>query len=256
MSIIAIHGKAGHGKDTVGKIIQVLIAKNKNKLSLTETENYLKDTGMQINDREEYSNWKIKKFVTPIKQIASIMTDIPVDKMETQKDKEVVLGKEWYKVILENLSGQNKRGLSVKEYQDYILPTTYVYKESDIIKPTLRKLLQEIGDVMLQIHPDWLLNIMFKDYVSEPHHNSTTKWQGSKWIITDLRKPNEYSRIKKLGGKCIKVVKTGQESNDIHISERALDKVTDWDYVIEAEHGDIDSLIKQVKEMLIKFGIL
>ena len=41
-----------------------------------------------------------------------------------------------------------------------------------------------------------------------------------------------------------------------HISETALDHITEWDYIIEAEHGDIDSLIKQVKEMLIKFEVL
>jgi hypothetical protein len=166
---------------------------------------------------------------------------------------------------------------------------------------------------MLQIHPDWLLNIMFKGYISRPHPNSTTKWNGSKWIISDLRKPNEYKKIKELGGKCIKVVKilsdkdkeelivdfhrnsiddlsldteeslrtycqehlkgasleTIQNSialpdfiqwyndniND-HISETALDSITNWDYIIEAEYGDIDSLIKQVKEMLIKLEIL
>lgn len=289
INLIAIHGKAGAGKDTVGKIIQVLVAKNKDMLSLTKTKNFLLDTNSQIEDRYLRSDWEIKKFATPIKQIANILTGIPVERMKTQEDKEVVLGKEWnYNEIMGDFMS-----MDIKVIRQTI---------------TLRQLLQNIGDVMLQIHPDWLLNIMFRDYIEEPIN--VLKGEGyhledrfPSWIITDLRKSNEYNKIKELGGKCVKVIKfdkpdckacdmenvkqvdcyscinypeiaENEPSSDKpgvgntsfkttleadwqnHISETGLDLFTEWDYVIEAEHGNIDSLIKQTKEMLIKFGIL
>lgn len=195
--------------------------------------------------------------------------------MESQEDKEIMLGDEW------------KTHIWISKHKTKF--TSY----------TLRQLLQEIGDIMLQIHPDWLLNVMFRDYVPIPNAKnrdylsingkledvgmSYDKQEFPKWIIPDLRKPNEYNKIKELGGKCIRVIKIehnkqcgsceksftklGEDNTcpfcgsgnwiygniDTHISETGLDHISDWDYVIEAEHGDIDSLIKQVKEMLIKF---
>ena len=247
-NIISISGKAGAGKDLVGKIIQYLTCKNENKDSLWSKEAFFGNHIEATYWLELYSDFKIKKFGAPIKQIASIMTGIPIEKMETQEDKKVILGEEWNKVEwIVNVANPS-----------YCEP--YIRFNQQM---TLRKLLQYIGDVMLQIHPDWLLNVMFRDYLihikeyNEIIDNCVlyTKYYPS-WIITDMRKPNEYNKVKEYNGKCIKVIKTGQISTDNHISETALDNETEWDYIIEAEHGDIDSLIRQVKEMLIKFEIL
>jgi hypothetical protein len=204
------------------------------------------------------------------------MTGIPIERMETQEDKEVVLSEEWNYI------------------QGGILGRVNPISDTDIRlrKLTLRSLLKEIGDVMLQIHPDWLLNIMFKDFylldtyidndkkywtrtnnnldmfningnkkIQEVHESVLTRqafkyFSKSKWIITDLRKPNELQAIRDRNGICIKVIKEDDTNEDTHISETALDHITDWDYIISAKHGDIESLIRQVKKFLIKFEII
>ena len=244
-NIISISGKAGAGKDLVGKIIQYLTCKNENKDSLWSKEAFFGNHIEATYWLELYSDFKIKKFGAPIKQIASIMTGIPIQKMETQEDKEVVLGDEWSKSCSLNNCDACREESKCK----------VMFVDNKYNKLSMRRLLQRIGDQMLQIHPDWLLNVMFKDYKTECDFDNNTP-MNKNWIITDMRKPNEYNKVKEYNGKCIKVIKTGQISTDNHISETALDNETEWDYIIEAEHGDIDSLIRQVKEMLIKFEIL
>lgn len=59
--IIGINGKISAGKDTVGTIIQRLLLTNKNQSS------------------------EIKKFAGKLKQIASILTGISVEKFEDQE---------------------------------------------------------------------------------------------------------------------------------------------------------------------------
>ena len=97
------------------------------------------------------------------------------------------------------------------------------------------------------------------------------------WIITDVRFPNEAKAIKDKGGIIIRVMKDepcevcgltlaerrGNICKEIscplgrkqHKSETALDNAT-FDYTISAKQGDIESLIQQTKEILIKEKLL
>jgi cytidylate kinase len=68
MSIIALSGYIGSGKDTIASIIK--------KLDVDH-------------------DWKIKKFGYKLKQIATILTGIPSDKFEDQEFKKTYLGDEW-----------------------------------------------------------------------------------------------------------------------------------------------------------------
>lgn len=64
-------------------------------------------------------------------------------------------------------------------------------------------------------------------------------------LICDLRFPNEFARIKQVGGYTVKVVRTGFVSDvPEHHSEKALDHVPDldWDYVISVPDGRLDLL--------------
>lgn len=93
--LISISGRMGAGKDLVGKIIRRLDMINlieKGKLSpqsLPSLESLLKD-GVFIS-----SHWKVRKFAAPLKQVASILTGIPVDKFEDQEYKKLFLSEEW-----------------------------------------------------------------------------------------------------------------------------------------------------------------
>ena len=108
MSIIGISGRINSGKDTVGKIIQYLDAKSKkerekeiaSKLFLPDVEYptfedwckpRLHESGYDIGHLSMYkihsNSWVIKKFAGKLKQIATILTGIPIEKFEDQEFK-------------------------------------------------------------------------------------------------------------------------------------------------------------------------
>ena len=108
MSIIAINGKIGAGKDTVGKIIQLFTYLN-NECDWKESEKkealkdlYKGNIDSLIHDigiGRGYGDWKIKKFAGKLKQIASILTGISIEKFEDQEFKKTFLCEEWDKII-------------------------------------------------------------------------------------------------------------------------------------------------------------
>ena len=104
---------------------------------------------------------------------------------------------------------------------------------------TVRDMLQKIGtDAMRDnLHPDVWVNALFSNY-----------GYNNKWIITDVRFPNEVERIKQHNGTLIKVVRPGIVTLD-HYSEKALDDFDGWDHVI-INDGDRYDLIKTVKAVL------
>lgn len=68
MSIIAISGKIGSGKDLTGSIIKHL---------------------------QPYNNWEIKKFAGKLKEVCSIILNFPVEYFEVPDFKQRELGSEW-----------------------------------------------------------------------------------------------------------------------------------------------------------------
>lgn len=98
---------------------------------------------------------------------------------------------------------------------------------------TVRELLIRVGNDSREfVHPDIWINALFSSYK-----------EGDRWIITDLRYPNEYERIKQLGGLVVRVNRPGITKID-HISETALNK-HQFDYVFE-NTGSLDGLFRQV----------
>ena len=82
--IISISGKIGSGKDTVGSIIQYLCLNDElSKIIVSETGR----TASKVHFKEFIdgkvpglgtSKWQIKKWAFAVKQVASILTGIPV----------------------------------------------------------------------------------------------------------------------------------------------------------------------------------
>lgn len=104
---------------------------------------------------------------------------------------------------------------------------------------TVRDMLQKIGTEAMRdnLHPDVWVNALFSTY-----------GYNSRWIITDVRFPNEVERIKQHNGTLIKVVRPGVVALD-HYSEKALDDFDGWDHVINND-GDRYDLVKTVKAVL------
>jgi len=215
--IIAVNGKIGSGKDTVGKIIQYLTQHHDKINGLTFEEwdkKYSLDNGY---------TWQIKKFAEKLKIIASFLTGIPVNKWEDQEFKKEYMGDEW--------------GMTYREFLQYL--------GTDAMRNGL--------------HSNVWVNSLFADY--KPPKMS--EYHPSNWIITDLRFPNELEAVKQRNGITIKIEKackyckgTGYHKMSCdsilipqHISETALDHITDWDYILK-NNGTIKDLIEKIKIIL------
>jgi hypothetical protein len=277
MGIIAIAGRAGSGKDTVGKIIQELCLGHNSE----EIVNSIKIGAGTIEQRED-SGWQIKKFADKLKNIVCILIGCTRDQLEDQDFKNTELGEEWW-----YFKGRNGT----------LIPYTKNTKrnDEDLIKPTPRFLLQNIGTDLFrnQLHPDVWSNALMKEYMGKQKGYYTGKyfskcedceellWGVDKkqktcekcsskvnypnWIITDLRFPNEYDAVKDREGITIRVKRPIIKNQDnivdfnnskgvFHSSETALDNHK-FDYEI-INDSSIEELIEKVRQILLTEKII
>lgn len=253
--IIGISGRMGSGKDTVAKIIRKLDGAWESR----------DDMGSGQVWRSKHS-WQIKRFAGKLKEIASLLTGIPVEKFEDQEFKKTFLPKEWdYDVPLkrESMLQENK------------------YWET--VQMSVREFLQRLGTDGLRdgLHQNVWVNALMSDYKFKqkvggyqrvvksaegiPMHMEYEVEGVENWLITDVRFPNEASAIKEKGGIVIRVNRTKQPvvkgdevtitvtKGDLpevalHPSETSLDK-WDFDEVIEND-GSLEELEEKIKWIL------
>jgi len=208
--IIGISGRMGSGKDTIGTIIQGLLLTNKNQ------------------------SCEIKKFAGKLKQIASILTGIPVEKFEDQEFKKTNLNSKW-------------------DYNDYI-GGEFI----DLLSMSVREFLQKLGTDAIRngLHQNAWVNALFADYKESRRKIDDEEYikEYPNWIITDMRFPNEFDAVKSRNGITIKVTRPNLKDgynffSDQHQSEKALDKAI-FDYEI-INDGTMEELVKKVREILV-----
>lgn len=232
MSIIAISGKLGSGKDTVGKIIQYLTLQN-DYPNVWKSKNLEFFLNYEINKSHTWeSNWQIKKFAGKLKQIASILIGIPVEDLEKQEVKDRVLGEGWNKLKVTYSDGYDEvinmfpTNFDFNTLIDAKSRVAYIHKK-EILQMTVRQLLQEVGtDAMRDvIHPNVWVNALFVDYKCIIPLDFNVNWNPTliennvykdaagkeyiakypNWIITDLRFPNELEAVKAREGITVRV---------------------------------------------------
>ena len=104
---------------------------------------------------------------------------------------------------------------------------------------SLRELLQYLGTEIFRnnLNNDIWVNLLFDSYS-----------QGDKWIITDVRFPNELKAIQDRGGIIIKMERKTTDSLDTHISEAFSEKF-EYDYVVKND-GQEEELFDKAKFIL------
>lgn len=211
--IIGLSGYAKSGKDTVAEMIK---------------DYYKEDTGAF----NQGSEWQIKKFSGKLKTIASLLTGIHPDKFEDQEFKQSMLGSEW---------GTNLEANGVT------IPLSI----------TVREFLQNLGTDAIRnnLHSNAWVNALMADYLEQDKVESIGDYMSlttpaSKWIITDVRFPNEAQAIKDRGGVIVRIDRPGIAPVNAHPSETALDNWT-FDYKI-ANVSDLVSLRQTVEVVLNK----
>ena len=235
--IIGINGYAGSGKDTVGTIIQYLQADTNIPL-----KGVLNKTPHHIWWLEERSGWEIKKWAGKLKDIASLLTGIPVESFEDQEFKKTLLGPEWGTVTLNPLN-------SIPVFSDIQFNSLM----------SVREFLQKLGTDAIRdgLHTNAWVNALMAGYKPGPFYPDVAIEKHAKlpnWIITDTRFPNEAQAIKDKGGIVIRVDRPGVKPINDHPSEVGLE---DWkfDYKI-ANVSDIKALSLSVRIILEKENML
>lgn len=259
--IIGINGRVGSGKDTVGRIIQYLIRDKQNDGFSSNVK--LTDALNESASDPFNSGWEIKKFAGKLKQIASLLTGIPVEKFEDQDFKKGLMSTEWEQLIpsrkelikFKDLSKALAKGCTfdsatatlagaaVAGNDKNILYTQVTFPEQ-LQKYTVRGFLQRLGTEAIRdtMHPNAWVNALFADF--KCGSTDGDNWFCDNWIITDCRFPNEAQAIVDKGGIVIRVTRPGENLADAHPSETSLDNWK-FDTVIE-NSGSIEDLRDKV----------
>lgn len=263
MAIIGINGYAGVGKDLVGKIIQWLTAR---KAYPDFVEPRFEDFLKEYDGKDKVilyvdqggppltSPFEIKKFAGKLKQVASLLTGIPIKMFEDQEFKKTNLGSEW------------------SSYLPYESDAPWISEgETYEVPMTIRDLLQKLGTEGLRngLHENTWVNALMADYKAYPNRAVAEflaleglpqsmnggELEYPNWVITDTRFPNEAEAIKQRDGVILTITNPDVSPVNRHVSETALDGYP-FDHVIVNDGKDLGTLIKSVEEFLIKFNFI
>lgn len=277
-NLIGISGKIKSGKDYLAKVINYVDSRSK----------------VPFEEWEPRNTYEIKKYADKLKEIVSLMTGIPRENMEDQgiKDKTIgeITGEDWirYSIYVEKMHVDSTqieriyldRIFSTKEEaqkycDDYETNELYDIIQKKVVEEnlTLRRMMQLIGTEAFRnsVHPDSWVKSLFSDYSSY-----------SKWIITDLRFPNEAERIIQEGGYLIRINRPLKlrfpelydmylKESDIasfekylihshnklyktliHKSETGLDNYDRFNVTLNNDTNNIDFLINNIKPIILK----
>ena len=235
--IIGISGRIGSGKDTVGKIIQYLCC-GADEANITYDDWDGQPVWGTTNNKFHKKSFEIKKYAGKLKQMASLLTGIPVEDFEDQEFKKSYLGAEWGTVESNPLN-------AVPVFEDVAFNHLM----------SVRELLQKLGTEAIRdgLHPNAWVNALMCEY----KRPKMSEYNPSNWIITDVRFPNELEAIEDVKGLTLKVIRPVEKSKTpvrLHPSETSLDKA-EFDYTI-INDGSIADLIEKVRQILITEKII
>lgn len=176
-------------------------------------------------------SYKNMKFAYELKCFVARVLGVSLEKLESHEFKNSTLPPEW-------------------DYTTTKLLETYGTPIIHSKHMTVRELLIRIGDGMRRVvHPDIWVNALFINYKPKDIQDEFTY---PNWVVSDVRYPNEKSRIEEEGF-LIRVNRSGISELD-HISETALDNEK-FKYVIQ-NNGTLSDLLESVKDILAKEKLL
>lgn len=265
MSIIAISGFAGSGKDTVGNIIKYLTSEAPAK-GRTFEEFQARSSNPDAYGDWYNSPWETKSWAHKLKLICSILTGIPVENFDDQEFKKTLLPEEWgHWVISIMRDGESVRHSGKYDSEEQATAYINVVKsvfgtkntQYEVVRDriTVREMLQSVGTDCLRnrFNKNVWINALMADYQPVDYDPHTEAEIFPNWIITDTRFNNEVDVIKKANGKVIRVVREGITPPNNHPSEMELVNYKGFDYVLE-NNGTLEDLVYSVSKMLQVLG--
>jgi hypothetical protein len=212
MALIGVHGVINSGKDTVGEMLQM--SSIDKRLTISD---FIADKEHSYYYGRNHSNWQIHRFADNLKDMVCLLLGVSRNVMEDREFKD------------KPLEGWNV---------------------------TPRYLMQSLGTEWGRklIHPDLWVNALFNRYEHAGHdsnhcsggverHKTTCL---PKWIIPDVRFPNEAQAIKDRDGVIINIIRPDIAKTN-HSSETSLNE-WQFDHTI-INDGTLEDLFNKVKSL-------
>ena len=244
---IGLNGLAGSGKDTVAKMIRVILG-HKDK-SLEEC--------MSIYREHYYNPWISATFSAPtdnshnvfsiafadqLKTICSTIFGIPVERFYQNKATAwICINKDFQYTEIKPDDSQ-----IITAEECYYNISNIINPDSDSRWMSLREVLVYVGTYVLQqdinkrIFVNVVNNIIKEQIIKNPELEYI--------IVTDIRFTHEIEYLRKHNGITINIVREGVHALD-NIAEHDLDYESSWDYIIE-NNGTYEELFEKVYDLL------
>jgi len=274
--IVGVSGKKQHGKDTVIRMFNWIIAAKKlGEDQLPPMREYVLDHSIEIN-----TEWEFKKYADKLKDIICMLTGCTREQLEDEEFKNSYMPVAWNKRVYGSYASNFGKIKQTEETYNknprfYCLEydvedTTEVdrrQKESMLFftdrinyfdamdyrdrkyctqeRRTYRDALQFIGTDLFrkQFNDNTWVDATMADYKGVPAPNGLPGGyiKFPNWFISDMRFPNEVKAIKERGGLLIRINRPSVVSTDTHESETALDDFKGFDLVI-TNNDDLDGI--------------
>ena len=246
---IGLNGYAGAGKDTVAKMLKILLNNNYNEFDeYKEYYNtyYSNDKQIQYatfsNLDKDNSKVMTIAFADQLKQICSSMFGVPLQYFYYNKHNSWI-----------NING-NFEFTQITPNKSNIVSAEEYYHNIDLYKNnhkekywmSLRDILVYIGTYVCQsdVSDNIFVNIVNNKINECSQNNNNLEYI----LITDVRFVHELDYIKKHNGIIINIIRNDVEQLD-NIAEHDLDEVDEYDFVLE-NNGTYDDLLFQVWNMV------
>jgi hypothetical protein len=113
----------------------------------------------------------------------------------------------------------------------------YGWDKAKVENEELRELLQRLGVAGREMIDEYLWVALTMSQIKDP--------QEGKYVITDVRFPNEAAAIQSQGGQIWRIERPGVDAANAHISETAMDPWSFDETIVN--DGTIEDLVKKIK---------
>ena len=227
---IGLNGYAGAGKDTVAKMLKIILGHEWNNVNeckeyyFTKYTNPTQSATFNFND-DKYSKVLCIAYADQLKMICSNIFGIPLQRFYMNKSNAWICLNDKFQYT--EIKPEDDHIITAEEYYY----STQDYTNSDVkYWMSLREILVYVGTYVLQnsINKSIFVNIVRNKIREEQYKNPNLQYV----IITDNRFNHELEYIRENNGITITITRNSVEQLD-NVAEHDLDNQDDYDYIID-----------------------
>ena len=231
---IGLNGYAGAGKDTVAKMLKIILDHEWNNIDECKEYYFTKYTNPTQSatfnfDDDKYSKVLCIAYADQLKMICSNIFGIPLQRFYMNKSNAWISLNDKFQYT--EIKPEDDHIITAEEYYY----STQDYANSDIkYWMSLREILVYVGTYVLQnsINKSVFVNIVRNKIREEQHKNPNLQYV----IITDNRFNHELEYIRENNGITITITRNSIEQLD-NVAEHDLDNQDDYDYIIDSSNS-------------------